>query len=159
MEPGSREGIHALLDTRPPGESIKIAKSKMVELPSGFELTLLGTPLWIAHPGATAQYRASPALHAYELENRWEVHRDRFDPHEDPVGHFLFDAPELAFAAVAAAIAGLLAYRFLDRMEKKQPEESRNWWLPGLIAIGIALAIGIVAYIIGALVRVASGVG
>src|SRR5271170_6228466 len=96
--------------SKAPGESVSIPKSEMPDLPSQFSETVSGTPLWIAHPGSSAQYRASPALHAYELEDRWKIHRDQYDPGENPLGHVLFDAPELWIAAIAAALAGVATY-------------------------------------------------
>jgi hypothetical protein len=147
------------LASRSPGESISFSAEEMPELPAGFKPTVWGTPLWIAHPGATAQSRAYPALHAYKLSGRSEIHRDQFDPHDHPVLHILFDAPEIALAALASAIAGLLAYLFFERREKQKPKGERRSWLPAIAAFVVALVIGLIAYVLGAKVRVALGVG
>lgn len=153
------EELAAKLAARRPGESLSVPKSEMSHLPPEFSRTLLGTPLWIAHPGAVAQYRASPAKHAYELEGKWEFHRDRCDPHEDPVGHFFLDAPELPIATACAGFAGLLTYLYLDGRENDKKEEDRNPWFPVAVAAGVALAVWVVVYIIAALVRVGLSVG
>lgn len=149
------DDIRRAVGSRAPGESVSYAKRDLPELPSEFSLSLQGTPNWIAYPGAVAQYRASPALHAYELEDGWEVHRDQYDPRRDPVGHFFFDAPELPIATLCAGIAGLLAYFYFDGRENEKSDEERRPWLPVAIAAGIALVVCIIVYVIAALFRVA----
>ena len=104
---------------RPPGQSISVPKVEMPTLPAKFTETVLGTPLWIAHPGSIGQYRAPPALHAYELDDHWKVHRDRYEPEEDPLGHLLFDAPEIAIAGAAAVFAGISMFCWLDERERE----------------------------------------
>jgi hypothetical protein len=164
VEIGSRDSmdfdqLRCKVSARSPGESVWIPKSELPSLPPEFSQTLLGTPLWIAHPGATAQHRATPAMHAYETDEGWWVHRDKCDPGENPVGHFFFDAPELPIATFAAAVAGVLTYLFLDGRERDKDEYERNPWFPALVAIGVATIVGIVVYVLAALARVAFGVG
>ncbi|MGA8536721.1 MAG: hypothetical protein WB789_04930 [Thermoplasmata archaeon] len=144
---------------RPPGESTSILKVEMPALPAEFTETVLGTPLWIAHPGSIGQYRAPPALHAYELDDHWKVHRDRYDPEEDPLGHLLFDAPEIAIAGAAAVFAGLSMFCWLDEREREKDEADRNPWLPVLAALGVAALVGIIVYVLAALCRVSLSVG
>lgn len=151
--------LRTLLASRQPGESMQVPKSQMPELPTEFTETKLGTPLWIAHPGAKAQYRAHPAVHAYEMEHLWDLHRDQFDPHDNPLQHALFDAPELLFAALIAGLAAVATYLLMSRREEEKPEENRNWWWPLVVTLVVAILAGIAAYILGALVRVAAGVG
>ncbi|MGD0257007.1 MAG: hypothetical protein ABSB90_03895 [Thermoplasmata archaeon] len=144
---------------RPPGQSISVPKVEMPTLPAEFTETVLGTPLWIAHPGSIGQYRAPPALHAYELDDHWKVHRDRYEPEEDPLGHLLFDAPEIAIAGAAAVFAGISMFCWLDEREREKDESDRNPWLPVLAALGVAAIVGIVVYFLAALLRVSFGVG
>jgi hypothetical protein len=143
----------------PPGKSIRVTKAELPELPGEFEGSWAGTPLWIAHPGSKAQYRAYPAQHAYELEEEWEFHRDRFDPKENPLGHIIFDAPEIVVAGIAAAIAGVVTFLFLQGGERDKDESERHPWFPALVAVGIAAFVGFIVYVLGALVRVALGAG
>lgn len=151
--------IRRALSSREPGESVSISKTEVPDLPPEFSPTLLGTPNWIAHPGAVGQYRASPALHAYEMEDSWDLHRDRYDPKENPFGHMVFDAPEVPIAGLIAAIAGSIAFWIAQKFEDEKPESERRLWFAGVVAAGVALIVGIIAYILGALVRVAMGVG
>ena len=138
--------------TLPPGEPVYVS-----ELPSDFVQTMLGTPRWIAEPGSTAQYRGPEAMHAYKVGDEFKVHRDRYDPKENPVGHFLLDAPELAIAAASAAAAGILAYFSLERWDRDKTEEDgkeRPAWIRYAFAFAIALAVFVGIYILGAIVRV-----
>lgn len=101
----------------------------------------------------------APALHAYELDDHWKVHRDRYDPEEDPLGHLLFDAPEIAIAGAAAVFAGLSMFCWLDEREREKDEADRNPWLPVLAALGVAALVGIIVYVLAALCRVSLSVG
>lgn len=144
-----------------PGESFTVPKASMPELPPEFEPTVWGTPLWIAHPGSTAQFRAPEALHAYEIGPDWEIHRDRYDPKTEPVGHFFLDAPELPIATAFAALAGIFSYWVLDRWDERKTAEDgreRSPWVRGLVAAGIAVIVFIVVYVLAALARVGLGV-
>jgi heme A synthase len=62
-------------------------------------------------------------------------------------------------AAVIAASVGSLTYFLLDRREREKPEAERNWWVPLLVAAGVVAVVGILAYILGALVRIGVGMG
>ena len=159
MSSCSLEEIRAIASDLSPGQSFSITKAELPSLPPEFEKTSLGTPLWIAHPGSTAQYRASPALHAYEMSDEWVFHRDQYDPHEDPVGHFFIDAPELPIATLFSTVAGAITYLILNRKEQSKPEEERNPWIPIGLAIAVAAIVWFVVYVLAALVRVAVGVG
>ena len=110
-------------------------------------------------PARSARYRAPPALHAYELDDHWKVHRNRYDPEEDPLGHLLFDAPEIAIAGAAAVFAGLSMFCWLDEREREKDEADRNPWLPVLAALGVAALVGIIVYVLAALCRVSLSVG
>ncbi len=48
------------------------------------------------------------------------VHKDRVDPREDPVGHLLEDAPELAAAIGAGALVGYAVGK--QRFDKRLSE-------------------------------------
>ncbi|MGA8664222.1 MAG: hypothetical protein WB809_04035 [Thermoplasmata archaeon] len=131
----------------------------MPSLPPQFSATIFGTPLWIAHPGSTSQHRAAPALHAYELEDHWKIHRDQYDPDEAPGRHILFDAPEVPLACLAAAFAGFVTFFLLERREREKKEDDRKSWLPALMAVIVAALVGVAIYILAALVRVSLSPG
>jgi hypothetical protein len=149
--------IRMELGGKSPGESIWIPKAKLPNLPVEFNPTTWGTPLWLAHPGSIGQFRALPALHAYEMDDGWKVHRDQFDPVENPIGHVIFDAPEVVLGFIGAAIAGLLTWWVMDRRQRTKSDEDRNPWIPVAVAIFAAVVAGALLYILGAMVRVAVG--
>lgn len=150
---GFTERLRANLASRDPGESVWVSRSNLPELPGEWEKTLLGTPLWIAKLGSTGQYR-SGALHAYEFEEGHDFHRDRYDPHVNPLGHLFRDAPELPVAGLVAGVVGFLTYFYFEQREEEKDEDDRLWWLPLVVAAGLALLVGVVAYILGAFVRI-----
>jgi hypothetical protein len=64
------------------------------------ELTSLGQK-----NGAKKQYRYRN-LHIREYENKFLVHTDKVDPRKDPLGHLIYDAPEILIGLASAAIGG-----------------------------------------------------
>lgn len=54
--------------------------------------------------GAKKQYRYGN-LHIREYEDKFLVHTDKIDPRKDPLGHLIFDAPEV-LVGLACAIFG-----------------------------------------------------
>jgi len=88
-----------------PGESLAIPKSRLDSLPASYQPTILGYPVDPSAPGARSQYRGPYRRHVYESRRAWVVHKDRVDPREDPIGHLLEDAPELAAAVGVGALA------------------------------------------------------
>ena len=89
-----------------PGESLAIPKSRLDSLPASYQPTILGYPVDPSAPGARSQYRGPYRRHVYESRRAWVVHKDRVDPREDPIGHLLEDAPELAAAVGVGALVG-----------------------------------------------------
>ncbi len=55
--------------------------------------------------GAKKQYRYGN-LHIREYEDKFLVHTDKIDPRKDPVGHLLYDAPEVLIGLGCAVIVG-----------------------------------------------------
>ena len=153
------DSIRAEVYARSPGESVWVPKSEMPRLPQQFDQTVFGTPLWIAHPGSTAQHRATPAMHAYEMDDGWSIHRDVYDRKENPLGHFFSDAPELPMAVFAAVATSVLAWLLFDEKEREKDEAERNPWIPIAVAVGLAVLVGILVCVIAALARVHFGVG
>ena len=55
--------------------------------------------------GANKQYRYGN-LHIREYDDKYLIHMDNVDPRKDPIGHLIFDAPEVLIGLAAAAIGG-----------------------------------------------------
>ena len=84
-------------------ESVWIPREEFV-MPEGAEETWMGEPR-----GSVRQYRAGK-LHIREYLNGFEVHEDKVDPREDPLGHLIVDAPKyIVGAAVVVSAIGLYA--------------------------------------------------
>lgn len=149
------EDIRRKLATVPYGKSIQIPKSAMPDLPSDFRETHWGTPLWLAHPGATAQYRAAIGgdnLHAYDVSGAWDLHHDKYPPGD--IRH-LSEAPEVPIAFLAASVVGTIMYLFLDRKEKEKEEEDRiPQWLLAIASIAVAAIVGFLVYLLCAGIRI-----
>lgn len=73
-------------------------------MPSWTEPTELGDPRC-----AVRQYRYGN-LHIREYADHYTVHTDRVDPRRDPVGHLLYDAPEVLVATAVGITTGTLTY-------------------------------------------------
>ena len=55
--------------------------------------------------GANKQYRYGK-LHIREYDDKYLIHMDNVDPRKDPLGHLIFDAPEVLIGLATAAIGG-----------------------------------------------------
>ena len=55
--------------------------------------------------GAKKQYRYGK-LRIREYDDKYLVHMDKVDPRKDPIGHLIFDAPEVLIGLATAAIGG-----------------------------------------------------
>jgi len=88
--------------------------------------------------GANKQYRYDK-LHIREYDDKYLVHMDNVDPRKDPVGHLIFDAPEVLIGLAAAAIGGK---KIASQIYKNQ--KSKNLSLvTGLLA---SMAFGYIGY-------------
>lgn len=86
-------------------EPVVIPVDIMPELPSCFELTVIGDP-----KSSLRQYRCIHGYHAREYSSFYEVHRDRFDPRRHPIAHLLLDTEAGGLMAKAALLAAVWAY-------------------------------------------------
>ncbi len=55
--------------------------------------------------GSNKQYRYGN-LHIREYDDKYLIHMDTVDPRKDPIGHLIFDAPEVLIGLATAAIGG-----------------------------------------------------
>ncbi|MFB5610946.1 MAG: hypothetical protein ACE5R3_01350 [Nitrosopumilaceae archaeon] len=83
-----------------PRDEIEVPKELREFMPDKAELTELGQK-----NGADKQYRLGN-LHIREYDDKFLVHTDRVDPRNDPLGHLIFDAPEVLVGLACAAFGG-----------------------------------------------------
>ena len=82
------------------GDEIAVPKELREFMIDGAEETFLGQK-----NGAKKQYRYGN-LHIREYEDKFLVHTDKVDPRKDPLGHLLYDAPEILAGIVCAVYGG-----------------------------------------------------
>lgn len=82
-------------------DEIKVPKELREFMIDGAEETFLGQK-----NGAKKQYRYGN-LHIREYDDNFLVHTDRIDPRQDPLGHLLYDAPEVLVGLGCAFLGGL----------------------------------------------------
>lgn len=70
-------------------DEIAVPKELREFMPDGAEVTLLGKS-----NGSKRQYRYGN-LHIREYDDKFLVHVDKIDPRKDPIGHLVYDAPEI----------------------------------------------------------------
>ena len=69
--------------------------------------------------GAYRQYRYGN-LHIREYDDKFLVHTDKIDPRKDPIGHLVYDAPEVLIGLVCAVFGGSqIAKKFLNKKSRK----------------------------------------
>jgi len=83
-----------------PRDEIAVPKELREFMLEGAKETFLGQK-----NGAKKQYRYGN-LHIREYDDKFLVHTDKIDPRKDPLGHLLFDAPEVLVGLAFALFGG-----------------------------------------------------
>ena len=69
--------------------------------------------------GAEKQYRYGN-LHIREYHDKFLVHNDKIDPRKDPIGHLVYDAPEVLIGIACAIFGGSqISKKVLNKNSKK----------------------------------------
>jgi len=91
--------------------------------------------------GANKQYRYGK-LHIREYDDKYLIHMDKVDPRKDPLGHLIFDAPEVLIGLATAAIGGKNIPSQIYKIQKDS--KSKNLSLvTGFLA---SIALGYIGY-------------
>ena len=83
-----------------PSNEIEVPKELREFMLEEAEETFLGQK-----NGAKKQYRYGN-LHIREYDDKFLVHNDRIDPRKDPIGHLVYDAPEVLIGLACAIFGG-----------------------------------------------------
>jgi len=96
------------------GDEIEVPKELREFMLEEAEETILGQK-----NGAEKQYRYGN-LHIREYDDKFLVHNDRIDPRKDPIGHLVYDAPEVLIG-LACGIFGSsqITKRIMNKDSKK----------------------------------------
>ena len=82
-------------------DEIEVPKELREFMLEGAEETFLGKK-----NGANKQYRYGN-LHIREYDDKFLIHNDKIDPRKDPIGHLVFDAPEILIGLACGFFGGL----------------------------------------------------
>lgn len=97
-----------------PGDEIEVPKELREFMLEGAEETFLGQK-----NGADKQYRYGN-LHIREYSDKFLVHNDKVDPRKDPIGHLVYDAPEVLIGLTCAIFGGSqIAKKLINNNSKK----------------------------------------
>jgi hypothetical protein len=97
-----------------PGDEIEVPKELREFMLEEAEETFLGQK-----NGADKQYRYGN-LHIREYGDKFLVHNDKVDPRKDPIGHLVYDAPEVLIGLACAIFGGSqIAKKVIDKNSKK----------------------------------------
>lgn len=97
-----------------PGDEIEVPKELREFMLEGAKETFLGQK-----NGADKQYRYGN-LHIREYPDKFLVHNDKVDPRKDPIGHLVYDAPEVLIGLACAIFGGSqIAKKLINNNSKK----------------------------------------
>ena len=97
-----------------PGDEIEVPKDVREFMLEEAEETILGQK-----NGAEKQYRYGN-LHIREYNDKFLVHTDKIDPRVNPIGHLVYDAPEVLIGIACGIFSGVnTARKFSNKNSKK----------------------------------------
>ena len=97
-----------------PGDEIEVPKELREFMLEDAEETFLGQK-----NGAKKQYRYGN-LHIREYDDKFLVHNDKIDPRKDPIGHLVYDAPEVLVGLACAIFGGSeITKKIMNKDSKK----------------------------------------
>ena len=97
-----------------PGDEIEVPKEVREFMLEEAEETILGQK-----NGAQKQYRYGN-LHIREYNDKFLVHTDKIDPRVNPIGHLVYDAPEVLIGIACGIFTGVNTVRkFSNKNSKK----------------------------------------
>ncbi len=83
--------------------------------------------------GAKKQFRYGN-LHIREYDDKFLVHMDKVDPRKNPLGHLVFDAPEVLVGLVSAAITGVKVFSNMNKNHNSKQKVITHSLLTSLVA-------------------------
>ena len=97
-----------------PGDEIEVPKELREFMLEDAEETFLGQK-----NGAKKQYRYGN-LHIREYDDKFLIHNDKIDPRKDPIGHLVYDAPEVLVGLACAIFGGSeITKKIMNKDSKK----------------------------------------
>lgn len=96
------------------GDEIEVPKELREFMLEDAEETFLGQK-----NGAKKQYRYGN-LHIREYDDKFLVHNDKIDPRKDPLGHLVYDAPEVLVGLACAIFGGSEITKIIMNKDSKK---------------------------------------
>ena len=97
-----------------PGDEIEVPKDVREFMLEEAEETILGQK-----NGAEKQYRYGN-LHIREYNDKFLVHTDKIDPRVNPIGHLVYDAPEVLIGIACGIFTGVNTARKISNKNSKK---------------------------------------
>lgn len=91
--------------------------------------------------GAIKQYRYGN-LHIREYQDKYLVHTDKVDPLKNPLGHLIFDAPEILVGLAGAIVCGSHVAKHIYQKSNKTKLDKQLSIAAGLVSSIIAGYLG-----------------
>ena len=97
-----------------PGDEIEVPKELREFMFEEAEETILGQK-----NGAQKQYRYGN-LHIREYDDKFLVHTDKIDPRVNPIGHLVYDAPEVLIGIACGIFTGVITAKKISSKNYKK---------------------------------------
>lgn len=97
-----------------PGDEIEVPKELREFMLEEAEETILGQK-----NGALKQYRYGN-LHIREYDDKFLVHTDKLDPRVNPIGHLVYDAPEVLIGIACGIFTGVITAKKISSKNYKK---------------------------------------
>ena len=92
--------------------------------------------------GANKQYRYGN-LHIREYDDKYLVHMDKVNPHDDPIGHLVHDAQEVLVGLASGVVGGAKVASYVYKKSSKTKKDKQVAVAAGIVS---SIAIGYVGY-------------
>ena len=97
-----------------PRDEIEVPKELREFMLEGAEETTLGQK-----NNAKRQFRYGN-LHIREYDDKFLVHTDKIDPRKDPLGHLVYDAPEVLIGITCSILGGAKVSKLFQNNKSKK---------------------------------------
>ena len=111
-----------------PRDEIEVPKELREFMLDGAEETTLGQK-----NGAKRQFRYGN-LHIREYDDKFLVHTDKIDPRKDPIGHLVYDAPEVLIGLTCLILGGSKIAKTFQKNDKSKKSTVTATVLSSIIA-------------------------
>jgi len=111
-----------------PRDEIEVPKELREFMLDGAEETTLGQK-----NGAKKQFRYGN-LHIREYDDKFLVHTDKIDPRKDPIGHLVYDAPEVLIGLTCLILGGSKIAKTFQKNDKSKKSTVTATVLSSIIA-------------------------